>query len=62
MSVEQTQRMEINKEEYDVFISHASEDKKGFADNLQKELDSRGMKVWYNTMNIQDTEEEPIHE
>lgn len=44
---------ETNREEYDVFISHASEDKKGFADDLYKELDSLDVKVWYDTMSIQ---------
>lgn len=39
-------------EEYDVFISHASEDKEGFVDGLYQELDSRGVKVWYDTMSI----------
>lgn len=39
-------------EEYDVFISYAYEDKEDFADRLYQELDSRGIKVWYDTMNI----------
>jgi len=44
---------EMDKEEYDVFISHASEDKADFVDGLYHELDSRGVKVWYDTMSIQ---------
>ena len=44
---------EINAEEYDVFISHASEDKGSIADNLYYELDSRGIKVWYDAISIQ---------
>jgi hypothetical protein len=43
---------EIYVEEFDVFISHASEDKEGFADGLYQELESRGVKVWYDTMSI----------
>jgi len=39
-------------EEYDVFISHASEDKEDFADRLYHELDSRGLKVWYDSISI----------
>lgn len=44
---------EIGSEEYDVFISHASEDKEDFVDGLYQELNSRGVKVWYDTMSIQ---------
>ena len=44
---------DINVEEYDVFISHASEDKEGIADALFYELESRGVKVWYDAMSIQ---------
>ncbi len=44
---------ETNSEEYDVFISHASEDKEDFVDDLYQELNSRGVKVWYDTMSIQ---------
>lgn len=39
-------------EEFDVFISHASEDKSDFVDGLYHELDSRGIKVWYDAMSI----------
>lgn len=40
------------EEEYDVFISHASEDKESFADALCKELQEAGIKVWYDTLSI----------
>lgn len=43
---------ETDDEEYDVFISHASEDKADFVDSLYQELDSRGIKVWYDAMSI----------
>lgn len=39
--------------EYDIFISHASEDKDQFADGLYKELSNREIKVWYDTVSIQ---------
>ncbi len=39
-------------ESYDVFISHASEDKATFVDELVSELISRGVKVWYDKINI----------
>ena len=39
-------------EEYDVFISHASEDKAEFADALCKELENSGVKVWYDALSI----------
>ena len=43
---------ETGSEEFDVFISHASEDKESFVDGLYQELDSRGVKVWYDAMSI----------
>lgn len=42
-----------DQEEYDVFISYASEDKKGFVDSLYHELDLWGVKVWYDAIRIQ---------
>lgn len=39
-------------EEYDVFISHASEDKAEFADALCMELEKSGVKVWYDVLSI----------
>jgi hypothetical protein len=41
-----------NNEEYDVFISYASEDKETFVDDLVKELKKDGIKVWYDEINI----------
>lgn len=38
--------------EYDVFISHAWEDKKDFVDELADELQKAGFKVWYDTDRI----------
>lgn len=40
------------EEEYDVFISHASEDKESFADALCEKLREAGIKVWYDTLSI----------
>ncbi|MBU4540083.1 MAG: toll/interleukin-1 receptor domain-containing protein [Firmicutes bacterium] len=39
-------------EEYDVFISHATEDKESFADELFEELQKAGVKVWYDTIRL----------
>lgn len=39
-------------EEYDVFVSHASEDKESFADPLCEELKKRGVNVWYDKLSI----------
>lgn len=36
-------------EEYDVFVSHAYEDKESFVDEFVEELRSQGLKVWYDT-------------
>lgn len=35
--------------EYDVFVSHASEDKKDFVNDLVATLEEYGYKVWYDT-------------
>lgn len=37
-----------NNLKYDVFISHASEDKESFVDELVIELQQRNIKVWYD--------------
>ena len=39
--------------EYDVFISHASEDKELFVNDLVQALINRGIKVWYDSQNIE---------
>lgn len=41
-----------DEKEYDVFISHASEDKESIADDLVNELKSRGITVWYDDLEI----------
>lgn len=38
--------------EYDVFISHAWEDKESFVDEFVQALRDRGVKVWYDTTQI----------
>ena len=38
--------------EWDVFISHASEDKNGFVRPLADKLQSRGLKVWYDEQTL----------
>jgi len=38
---------------YDVFISHASEDKKEFVDPLVEALQNEGIRVWYDTLEMQ---------
>jgi len=37
---------------YDVFVSHASEDKEVFVDELVKELQVAGVKVWYDRFKL----------
>lgn len=39
-------------EKYDVFISHAWEDKEGFVDEFVAELEKLGIKVWYDRQRI----------
>lgn len=41
-----------NNEQYDVFVSHAWEDKKDFVDKLVTELNALGVKVWYDQRQI----------
>lgn len=43
---------EIDNAEYDVFISHATEDKESFVNDLVKALTDKGIKVWYDLTNI----------
>lgn len=38
--------------EYDVFVSHATEDKADFVDDFVRELRARNIKVWYDTSEI----------
>lgn len=38
--------------EYDVFISHATEDKKTFVEDLVNSLKNKSVKVWYDSLNI----------
>lgn len=38
--------------DYDVFISHASEDKTPFVEELVKALQDKEVKVWYDSLNI----------
>lgn len=38
---------------YDVFISHASEDKKNFVNPLVEALQEAGIRVWYDTLEMQ---------
>lgn len=44
-----TQASTDNEEEYDVFVSHAFEDKEDFVDDLVSEMRKLDLKVWYDT-------------
>lgn len=44
---------ENGHEEYDVFISHASEDKTPFVEELVIALNNRNIKVWYDSLTIE---------
>lgn len=44
---------ENGHEEYDVFISHASEDKTPFVEELVIALKNRSIKVWYDSLTIE---------
>ncbi len=40
-------------EEYDIFVSHAFEDKESFVDEFVSEMEKIGFKVWYDTQRLQ---------
>jgi hypothetical protein len=42
----------MKKRAFDVFISHASEDKEAFAEPLANELQKRGLKVWFDKFEL----------
>ena len=42
----------FSNEEYDVFLSHAWEDKETFVDNFVNELENLGIRVWYDKKKI----------
>lgn len=43
----------MNKYEYDIFISHASEDKDTFVRPLAKKLELEGCSIWYDELSLQ---------
>ena len=42
----------IHTAEFDIFICHASEDKKEFVEPLARELRERGLRVWYDSFTL----------
>lgn len=52
-SIPQFTEVSEGDEEYDVFVSHAWEDKESFVDEFVQELESRNIKVWYDRQQIQ---------
>lgn len=53
--LEEFTKFNINKpvtKEYDVFISHASEDKKDFVEPLAEALKKAGINIWYDSYEI----------
>jgi len=44
---------EVNSMKYDVFISHASEDKADFVHPLALALHEKGLSVWYDEFTLQ---------
>ena len=45
----QQSKSDLVDEEYDVFVSHAWEDKEDFVDELVAELRKQGLEIWYDT-------------
>ena len=52
MNLTQLQKGHQVLEKYDVFISHATEDKATFVDKLVKELQEQSVNVWYDSLKI----------
>lgn len=52
LAVTDTMNEENEKQEYDVFISHAWEDKEDFVDDFVKDLNSLGVTTWYDKSQI----------
>jgi hypothetical protein len=48
-----TDTISDTSEEYDVFVSHAFEDKESFVDEFVAEMEKIGFKVWYDTQRLQ---------
>ena len=44
-----SQALQESDEDYDVFVSHAWEDKEDFVDEFVEELRKQGLAVWYDT-------------
>ena len=49
---EQSPQVELGTEFFDVFISHASEDKDSIVRSLANELVAKGLKVWYDEFTL----------
>lgn len=49
---ERPPRVELGAEGFDVFISHASEDKDSIVRSLATELTNQGLKVWYDEFTL----------
>lgn len=52
LAVTDTMNEENERPEYDVFISHAWEDKEDFVDDFVKDLNSLGVTTWYDKSQI----------
>jgi hypothetical protein len=50
--IQKTEITNVSQKEYDVFISHSSEDKEDFVRPLATELQSLGIKVWYDEFEL----------
>jgi len=50
--VQKSSRRSTSDIDYDIFVSHASEDKKGFVRPLVSALSARNIKIWYDEFEI----------
>lgn len=50
--IQKTEITNVAQKEYDVFISHSSEDKEDFVRPLATELQNLGIKVWYDEFEL----------
>jgi hypothetical protein len=52
VDADDTAALGIPNPEWDCFISHASEDKPEFVEHLARELESRGLRIWYDNFTL----------
>ena len=53
ITISSSNKNQSSDEQFDVFVSHATEDKETFVDEFVEELKKQGLRVWYDTDKLQ---------